>query len=104
MNIDHAKVRRESMRWAILLALYNARPEELCEQVIQSVMHALYPDATPIEVRREMEYLRDRKLITIRKEPHGQWWGDLSRYGTDIAEYTIECEPGIARPKKYWGG
>ena len=25
-----------------------------------------------------------------------------SRYGVDIAEYTIDCEPGIARPAKYW--
>src|SRR5690242_11031545 len=101
-NIDHAKLRRESIRWYIILALYNARPEELAEEVIQSVIRGLYPDATPIEARREMEYLADRKLINIRKEPSGRWWGDITRYGTDIAEYTIDCEPGIARPQKYW--
>jgi hypothetical protein len=103
MSIDQAKVRRETMRWYLILALYNARPEELAEQVIQSTIAGLYPDATPIEVRRELDYLADRKLVSIRKTPHGQWWGSLTRYGTDIAEYTIDCEPGIARPQKYWG-
>ncbi len=24
-------------------------------------------------------------------------------HGTDLAEYTVDCEPGIARPVKYWG-
>ena len=23
-------------------------------------------------------------------------------HGTDVAEYTVECDPGIARPQKYW--
>jgi hypothetical protein len=26
---------------------------------------------------------------------------ELTRYGVDIVEYTIACEPGIARPKKW---
>ena len=27
MNIDAAKIRRESLRWYLILALYNARPD-----------------------------------------------------------------------------
>ncbi len=102
MGIDQAKVRRESLRWYLLLALYNARPEEVCEDVVQMTMRSIYPDVTPIEVRRELDYLADRDLVLLRKEPSGRWWGDLTRFGVDIAEYTIDCEPGIARPAKYW--
>lgn len=103
MNIDPDKVRRESLRWYLILALYNAQPEELCEEVIQTTMRSIYPDASPIEVRKQLDYLEGRELVKLRKEPSGRWWGDLTRHGIDMAEYTIECEPGIARPLKYWG-
>lgn len=101
--IDHSRIRRESLRWYLILALNNARPQEICEEVIQATMRAIYPDATPLEVRRELDYLQGRDLVNLRKEPSGRWWADLSRYGVDIAEYTIDCEPGIARPAPYWG-
>ncbi|MBS1186716.1 MAG: hypothetical protein H6R04_734 [Burkholderiaceae bacterium] len=103
MNIDPAKIRRESLRWYLILALNNARPNELVEDVIQQTMQSIYPDVTPIEVRKELDYLADRELVKLRKEPSGRWWADLTRYGVDIAEYTIACDPGIARPAKYWG-
>lgn len=103
MNIDTAKVRREQLRWYLILALYNARPEELCEEVIQATMRGIYPDVTPVEVRQQLDYLSDRELVELRKEPAGRWWGNLTRTGTDLAEYTIDCEPGITRPVKYWG-
>lgn len=103
MNIDTAKIRRENLRWYLLLALYNARPEELCEEIIQGTMRAIIQDVTPMEVRQQLDYLADRDLVKLRKEPSGRWWGDLTRFGTDLAEYTVDCEPGIARPAKYWG-
>lgn len=103
MNIDAAKVRREQLRWYLILALYNASPNELCEEVIQATMRGIYPDVTPVEVRQQLDYLESRELIKLRKQPDGRWWADLTRYGTDLSEYTIDCEPGIARPVKYWG-
>jgi hypothetical protein len=101
--VDHTRIRRESLRWYLILALNNARPEEICEEVIQATMRAIYPDSTPLEVRRELDYLEGRELVKLRKEPAGRWWADLTRYGVDVAEYTIDCEPGIARPAPYWG-
>ena len=101
--IDQAKIRRESLRWYLILALYNARPEEVCEEVVQTTMRAIYPDVTPLEVRQQLDYLEDRGLLKLRKEPSGRGWSDLTRYGVDMAEYTIDCAPGIARPEKYWG-
>lgn len=103
MTIDLNKVRRENLRWYLLLALYNARPEEVCEEIVQGTMRAIYPDASPLEVRQQLDYLSDRELVELRKEPSGRWWADLTRYGTDIVEYTVDVEPGIARPIKYWG-
>lgn len=101
-HIDVAKVRRESLRWLVLLTLNNARPLGAYEGPILSVAQSEYPDATAHELRRELDYLHDRKLLEVKKEPHGKWHCELTRYGTDIAEYTIDCAPGIARPVKYW--
>ncbi len=101
--IDQAKIRREGLRWYLILALYNARPEELSEQPVQMTMQSIYPDVTPMEVRKELDYLADRNLVELRKEPSGRWWSSLTRTGVDVAEYTVDIEPGIARPAKYWG-
>ena len=102
MQIDHTKVRRESMRWLILLTLNNARPIGSQEGPILSVAQSIYPDATPHEVRIQLDYLHGRDLVTVKKSPSGPWHAELTRYGVDVAEYTIDCEPGIARPAKYW--
>lgn len=101
-HIDQAKVRREALRWLILLTLNNARPIGAYEGPILAVAQSEYPDATPLELRRELDYLHDRELVTLRKEPGGRWFADLTRAGVDVSEYTVDCDPGIARPVKYW--
>ncbi len=104
MSLDTAKIRRESMRWNILLTLNNARPMGAYEELILSTVQSIYPDATALELRREIDYLADRSLVDLRKEPSGRWFADLTRYGVDVAEYTVDCQPGVARPAKYWAG
>lgn len=101
-NVDQKKVRRESMRWNLINTLDKSRPHTSSEQFLLDVMRAIYPDVTALEVRRELDYLADRELVDLQKQPSGTWFADLTRYGVDIAEYTIDCEPGIARPAKYW--
>ncbi len=100
--MDSAKIRREQIRWTLLLGLYNARPQGAYEQVLLAIIQAIYADSTQLEVRRELDYLEDRGLIEIKRYPDGRWWADLKRYGVDIVEYSVDCEPGIARPIKYW--
>ena len=100
--IDMARVRREALRWLVLLTLNNARPVGAFEGLVLSVAQSEYPDATPLELRREMEYLAERELVKLDKQPSGRWHAELTRHGVDIAEYTVSCEPGIARPAKYW--
>lgn len=100
--VDMAKIRREGMRWNLISTLNKFRPYTTPEHRIGEVMQAIYPDVTPLEVRRELDYLADRQLVTLEKQPSGTWFADLTRYGVDIAEYTLPCDPGIARPEKYW--
>ncbi|AJQ47939.1 MULTISPECIES: hypothetical protein [Pseudomonas] len=102
MNIDPAKTRRESMRWLVLLTLNTSRPIDPHEAVVLSTVQGMYPDATALELRRELDYLSDRSLVTIEKSPSGPWVAGLTSLGVDIAEYTVDCRPGIARPVKYW--
>lgn len=96
--IDHQKIRRESMRWYLLLTLYNAHPVGAYEELILSTIQGIYPDATRLEMQRELDYLFDRDLIVLDKQPDGRWHADLNRNGVDVAEYTVAIEPGIARP------
>lgn len=102
MTVDMDKVRRESIRWTILLTLNKGRPFPLHEERVLDVVQAIYADATALELRRELDYLDDRKLISVVKEPGGRWHAELTHYGVDVAEYTVDCLPGIARPAKYW--
>ncbi len=100
MNIDIPKIRRESMRWLILRALDYGRPTALHEHLLLSTIQGIFSDATQLELRRELDYLADRDLVKLVRKPDGVWWADLTRYGTDLVEYSIDCEPGIARPPK----
>ena len=101
-TIDQARVRREALRWLIILTLNNARPVGAFEGPILAVSQSEYPDATALELRRELDYLADRQLVTVQRRPEGRWFAALTRFGVDIAEYTLDCAPGIARPEKYW--
>jgi hypothetical protein len=102
MSIDQEKIRRETMRWLVILTLNNAQPIGAYEELVLSTVQAMFPDATALEVRRVLDYLSDRELVKLNKEPGGRWFADLTRHGTDLAEYTVDCDPGIARPVKYW--
>lgn len=98
---DMTKVRRETIRWQILLTLNNARPTGAYERLVLAVIQAEYPDASQNEIRRELDYLDERELITVDKQPDNRWFCKLDRYGVDVVEYTVAVEPGIARPGKY---
>lgn len=99
---DQLKTRRESMRWDIISTLNKARPYSYDEQSLRGILRVIYQDVSELEVRRELDYLADRKLIDVTRQPSGTWFADLTRHGVDLAEYTVDCDPGIARPLKYW--
>lgn len=94
-----SKTRREQMRFRILAILDTNRPVKMQEDFLLSVLHQCgHPDVTLAELRRELDYLEDRKLVTL--ERRDQWLCDVTHYGTDIVEGTIETFPGITKPPR----
>lgn len=100
--IDPEKARRENLRWYILLTLNSARPLGASEAVILSTIQGIIPDCTIRELRNELDYLAHRQLLDLKGLNSPCWHADLTRIGIDVVEYTVDCEPGIARPQKYW--
>lgn len=102
MNAELAKSKREQLRWLVLQTLDYARPIGTNENVILDAVRGAQPDTTHHQLRRELDYLRDRELVTLETRNGGIWFAELTRCGVDIVEYTVDCQPGIARPPKYW--
>jgi hypothetical protein len=100
MNIDMERARREEMRWLILSALRAAQPIGTSEVIVCNVISYIVFDVTEMDVRRELDYLAERNLITLEKN-RAVWFAKINHRGLDIVEYTVECHPGIARPKKW---
>ena len=95
-----ARDRSAFMRWIVLLAMNINRPTHSTLRFLLQVVRGEYDDATEMQVRRELDYLESRDLVKVFTDPLGQVSADLTRYGIDIAEYTVPVEPGIARPPK----
>lgn len=102
IDIDIAKVRRENMRWTLILGLYNSRPIKAAEDLLLSVLQGIYADATRQELQRELGYLEGLHFVEITRRPDGKWFTSLTHAGVDLKEYTIPCPAGIARPEKYY--
>ena len=65
------KARREGMRWHLINTLNKARPYTSSEVFLLDVMRGIYPDATALELRQQLEYLSARRLIALTKQPAG---------------------------------
>lgn len=100
MEMNIRRIVREEMRGKILQALYLGQPFGLNEAVIQAVMNDIFQSVTEIEVRREMDYLEARGLITIGERHRPSWFAKLTRGGVDVVECTVPCDPGIRLPKE----
>lgn len=101
-GIDLEKAQREQTRWRILKVLDAGRPLAVSEMVILQVMQDASLPLTPSGLRRELDYLEDRKLVVLSGRNGPVWSAELSHYGVDVVEYTIDCLPGIARPVKWY--
>ena len=101
MDIDLEKARREELRWMILRALYAAQPVGTTEIIVMKAMEPVVPDVTLLEIRRELDYLAERDLVNVSREDTPVWFAKINRRGIDVVEYTVDCHPGIARPKRW---
>jgi len=93
-----ARARSGAIRWHLLSAVYTARPVGIYTEALLPIIQSVYPDATHREIRRDLDYLEQRGLARIRRDPIDRWFVDLTRAGVDVSEYTVACEPGIDRP------
>lgn len=100
--MDMEKTRREQIRWIALDAVNHGRPYPVAEPLILGAIQGVPVQCTALELRRELGYLDDRDLIELKRLEGAPWTAELTRTGVDVVEYTVECDPGIARPKKYW--
>lgn len=100
MSDQLAKAKRETGRWRILKVLDSGRPHSVDESLLLNVLNDAQVALTPSELRRELDYLRDRKLLEVEVRD-GQWCASLTHYGVDVVEYTVDVLPGIARPAKW---
>lgn len=94
-----ARARRGAIRWHLLSAVNVSRPMGIYTEALLSIIQSVYPDCTHQELRKELDYLEERGLVKIKRDPMDRWFVDLTRGGVDVAEYTVECDPGIDRPK-----
>jgi hypothetical protein len=92
------KVRREQLRWHLMQIANVARPQGMYTGAMLPILQTVYPDATEAEVRTQLDYLCERELVKIDIDPINRWFVRLTRWGVDIVEYTVACEPGISRP------
>lgn len=96
--IELARIRSGTMRWLLLYTLNYAKPQGMYTEAILPIIQATYPDATHREIRSELDYLLDRELVKIEKDPVDRWYVKLDRYGVDVVKYDVPCDPGISRP------
>lgn len=100
--MDIEKARREELRWLILQALNAAQPVGAAETIVRNAIESVILDVTVLEIRNQLDYLAERDLVTITHRDTHVWFAKINRHGIDIVEYTVDCQPGVARPAKYW--
>lgn len=100
-----AKARREWLRWLVLYVLKNATGVGCNETRLMYMLGAAEGIEGLIrdELRAALIYLKVRELITLENGDHVvHWHAQLTRVGIDVVEYTVPCDPGIARPPRDW--
>lgn len=100
--MDMEKTRRESIRWHILVAVNSGSPYPVAEPLVLTAIQSIPVECTALELRKQLDYLEDRKLVEVNRLEGAPWTANLTRQGVDFVEYNLAAEPGIARPKKYW--
>ena len=95
--------RKEGGRWTALSAIDAGGHMGATEDMI---MAAIVPSWLGVHrdwLRDQLHYLESRDLIEIERHEIKPWRATLTRHGKDIVDYVVDCEPGISRPRKYWG-
>ena len=87
-----------ALRWTILRTLMVGGHMGATDKMCLDVARAEYIGVTIERVRTEIDYLEGRKLIETERSEIRAWRAKLTRYGRDLVDYEVDCEPGITRP------
>lgn len=88
------------VRWSLLRTLRVGGHLGATEAMCRDVIGAEYIGSTKRDVRDQLHYLEARKLAVLERSEIDPWRATLTRYGYDVADYQVECEPGIRRPPR----
>ncbi len=100
-KLELERAQREEIRWRILVGIDAGRPYAVAETILYRLLHDIKLPISGQSLRKELDYLRERKLIEITDQQSSTWLVSLTRHGVDFVEYTIDAEPGIARPPRW---
>jgi hypothetical protein len=98
------KLEREDLRWRILLCLQYSGIKLMREMYIWRTLNDLEFFPSVEDLRQELHYLEQKKLIVNVKKQLSlsvEWMSQLTAEGTDFVEYATGDITGIARPPKY---
>lgn len=99
--LDMQKARRETLRWLVLDTLHACQEVGASEIMVQNTVQPVIPDVGTTEIRKALDYLADRGLIDFIDRAGPVWQARINHHGIDVVEYTVDCHPGIARPRKW---
>jgi len=97
-ELSHARARM--IRYRILKILDAGRPYPVGEGLIGDILVDIDLDATQMEIRRALQYLRDIQFVDLTDERGQPWMASLLPAGIDYLENTRLTQPGIARPEE----
>lgn len=100
MHNELEKHSRAEVRWRILRILDSGRPTPCAETLIYRVLDDVHLATSPQQLRRELDYLRDKSLVVLHTENRATWLAELTAEGVDVVEYSIPAPAGIARPSR----
>ncbi len=87
-------------RWTILRTLMVGGHLGATDRMCLDVARAEFLGVTRQALRDEIAYLESRGLVAVERSEVEAWRVTLTRAGRDVVDYTVDCEPGIARPPR----
>jgi len=92
-----------SLRWSLLRTTHVGGYLGATETMCREVAAAEFLGVTRDDIRDQLDYLERRKLADVTRHEIDPWRVRLTRYGTDLVEYQVECDAGIRRPPRIDG-
>lgn len=88
------------IRWAMLRTIQVGGHLGATDAMIREAVRAEYLGVDTAVVRNELAYLEERKLVRVHRSEIEPWHATLRRYGRDVVDYQVPCDPGVSRPPR----